>query len=54
MDWSYYKTLLKQKIEDAEHNYKYADKQLKEVKAVLESVHREKESFFKMFEGEGK
>lgn len=45
MDWDYYKSLLKQKVEDAEHNYKYADKKAKEAKAVLESALKEKEVF---------
>jgi hypothetical protein len=54
MDWLYYKTLLEQKIKDAEHNHDYALKQARETKAILESVLREKESFLKMLEGEGK
>jgi len=45
MDWTYYKSLLDQKIADAEHNYKYAEQKVREAKAVLESVRKEKEVF---------
>jgi hypothetical protein len=47
MNWTYYETLLEQKITEAEHNSNHADKKAREAKAVLESVLREKEAFKK-------
>lgn len=45
MKWAYYKSLLDQKVADAEHNYKYAEQKAKEAKSVLESALKEKEVF---------
>lgn len=45
MNWTYYESLLDQKITDAQYNSNYADKKAREAKAALESVLREKESF---------
>jgi hypothetical protein len=45
MNWTYYETLLNQKITEAEHNFKYAEQKSREAEAVLNGVLREKEAF---------